>query len=58
MLHLSIKQINGRIQVCQKEKRASIKFVEDFLSNHKEIEEELCRQMGRPLSQCAGNARL
>ena len=33
------------------------KFVEDFLSNHKEIEEELCRQMGRPLSQCAGEMR-
>ena len=32
-------------------------FVESFLSNNNEIEEELCRQMGRPLSQCAGEMR-
>ncbi len=30
------------------------KFVDSFLSNSKEIEEELCRQMGRPISQCGG----
>ncbi len=30
------------------------KFVDSFLSNNKEIEEELCRQMGRPISQCGG----
>ena len=33
------------------------KFVQSFLLNHKEVEEELCRQMGRPLSQCAGEMR-
>ena len=33
------------------------KFVESFLSNNKEIEEELCRQMGRPISQCSGEMR-
>ena len=27
------------------------------MSNNKEIEEELCKQMGRPLSQCAGEMR-
>ena len=41
----------------QERKKLVFKFVEDFLSNHKEIEEELCRQMGRPLSQCAGEMR-
>ena len=30
------------------------KFVDSFLANNKEIEEELCRQMGRPISQCGG----
>ena len=30
------------------------KFVDSFLSNNKEIEEELCRQMGRPINQCGG----
>jgi len=30
------------------------KFVDCFLENNKEIEEELCRQMGRPISQCGG----
>ena len=33
------------------------KFVDSFLSNNKEIEEELCRQMGRPISQCSGEMR-
>ena len=41
----------------QERKKLIFKFVEEFLSNHKEIEEELCRQMGRPLSQCAGEMR-
>ena len=35
-------------------KRLISKFVESFLSNSEEIEEELCRQMGRPISQCGG----
>jgi len=29
-------------------------FVTKFLENHKEIEEQLCRQIGRPISQCPG----
>ena len=33
------------------------KFVENFLKNNKEIEEQLCRQMGRPISQCPGEMR-
>ena len=35
-------------------KKILTKFVNSFLENKKEIEEELCRQMGRPISQCAG----
>ena len=30
------------------------KFVDLFLENKNEIEEQLCRQMGRPISQCSG----
>ena len=30
------------------------KFVDFFLENSSEIEEQLCRQMGRPISQCGG----
>ena len=33
------------------------RFVDSFLSNNNEIEEELCRQMGRPISQCSGEMR-
>ena len=38
-------------------KKLILKFVDSFLTNKKEIEEELCRQMGRPISQCAGELR-
>ncbi len=43
--------------ILDERKRLLLKFVESFLSNNEEIEEELCRQMGRPLSQCAGEMR-
>ena len=33
------------------------KFVNIFLNNSTEIEEELCRQMGRPISQCNGEMK-
>ena len=33
------------------------KFVDSFLQNNTEIEEELCRQMGRPISQCGGEMK-
>ena len=32
-------------------------FVDNFLKNNLEIEEQLCRQMGRPISQCGGEMR-
>ena len=35
-------------------KKILSKFVDLFLENNKEIEDELCRQMGRPISQCGG----
>ena len=35
-------------------KKILTKFVDSFLENKKEIEEELCRQMGRPIDQCGG----
>ena len=38
-------------------KKLIAKFVDCFLSNSKEIEEELSRQMGRPISQCGGELR-
>lgn len=57
-LHLSDQtKLKWRNTSLQERKKLVFKFVEDFLSNHKEIEEELCRQMGRPLSQCAGEMR-
>ena len=57
-LHLSDQtKLKWKNTSLQERKKLVFKFVEDFLSNHKEIEEELCRQMGRPLSQCAGEMR-
>ena len=35
-------------------KKILISFVENFLKNNLEIQEELCKQMGRPISQCGG----
>ena len=35
-------------------KKILINFVDIFLKNNLEIEEELCKQMGRPISQCGG----
>ena len=32
-------------------------FVDNFLKNSSEIEDQLCRQMGRPISQCSGEMR-
>ncbi len=57
-LHLSEQiKLKWKNTSLQKRKELISKFVEEFLSNHKEIEEELCKQMGRPLSQCAGEMR-
>ena len=41
----------------EERKKIVTKFVENFLKNNKEIEEQLCRQMGRPISQCPGEMR-
>ena len=30
------------------------RFIDIFLENNQEIEEQLCKQMGRPISQCGG----
>ncbi len=38
-------------------KKILIKFVDIFLKNNIEIEEELCKQMGRPISQCNGEMK-
>ena len=38
-------------------KKILTRFVDSFLNNHTEIEEELCRQMGRPISQCGGEMK-
>ena len=35
-------------------KKILTKFVDFFLENNNEIEEQLCKQMGRPISQCSG----
>ena len=57
-LHLSDQtKLKWKNTSLSERKELVSKFVEDFLSNHTEIEEELCRQMGRPLSQCAGEMR-
>ena len=42
--HLSVKE---RVELLQK-------FVEDFLSKKEIVAEELCRQIGRPISQAVG----
>ena len=58
VLHLSDQtKLKWKNTSLSERKELVSKFVEDFLSNHTEIEEELCRQMGRPLSQCAGEMR-
>jgi len=41
----------------QQRKKILTDFVDIFLSNNSEIENELCRQMGRPISQCGGELK-
>ena len=38
-------------------KKLLSRFVDNFLSNKKEIEEQICKQMGRPISQCGGEMK-
>ena len=39
------------------EKNLVSKFVNSFLSNQQEVIETLCKQIGRPISQCPGEMR-
>ena len=54
-LNFSKKSSYGwRNKTINERKKILTKFVDLFLENKKEIEDELCRQMGRPISQCGG----
>ncbi len=54
-LNLSKKAfLSWRNKPLEERKKLLIKFVDFFLQNNKQIEEELCKQMGRPISQCGG----
>ena len=54
-LNFSKKVFNDwKTKSIEERKIILTKFVDCFLENNKEIEEELCRQMGRPISQCGG----
>ena len=54
-LNISKKVFNDwKTKSIEERKIILSKFVDCFLENNKEIEEELCRQMGRPISQCGG----
>ena len=46
--------LDWRNLTIKERKTILTKFVNKFLDNNIEIEEELCRQMGRPISQCGG----
>ncbi len=50
-------KINWKNTNLDERKKLISKFVDSFLENNKEIEEELCKQMGRPISQCSGEMR-
>ena len=57
-LSLSKKSFQEWSQTSLNErKKIILLFVENFLQNNEEIEEQLCRQMGRPISQCSGEMR-
>ena len=57
-LNLSKKVFQNwkRTSLDERKKTVSI-FVDNFLKNNQEIEEELCKQMGRPISQCNGEMK-
>ena len=50
-------KINWKNTSLPERKKLISRFVDSFLDNKKEIEEELSRQMGRPISQCAGEMK-
>ena len=41
----------------QERKKLVLNFVENFLLNQQEVVETLCKQIGRPISQCPGEIR-
>ena len=54
-LNISKKVLNNWRSISLKERKKILtRFVDEFLLNKNQIEEELCRQMGRPISQCSG----
>ncbi len=54
-LNVSKKVFNDwKTTSIDERKKILSKFVDCFLENNNEIEEELCRQMGRPINQCGG----
>ena len=54
-LNISKKVLNNWRSTSLKERKKILtRFVDEFLLNKNQIEEELCRQMGRPISQCSG----
>jgi len=55
VLNVSKKALIDWLHTPLKERKKILtKFVDIFLQNNKQIEEELCRQMGRPIGQCGG----
>ena len=54
-LSLSKKSFQQWKQTSLSERKKIVtSFVDNFLKNNVEIEDQLCRQMGRPISQCGG----
>ena len=50
-------QNNWKNTTLNERKQLIVKFVSSFLSNEEEVVEALCRQIGRPISQCPGEMR-
>ena len=57
-LSLSKKSFQQWKQISLSERKKIVtSFVDNFLKNNVEIEDQLCRQMGRPINQCGGEMR-
>jgi acyl-CoA reductase-like NAD-dependent aldehyde dehydrogenase len=57
-INLSKKYFTQWKQTSLSERKKIISlFVDSFLKNSLEIEDQLCRQMGRPITQCSGEMR-
>ena len=67
--YATLKEIDNALDIAKKatsiwrnksineRKKILTKFVDSFLENRNEIEEQLCKQMGRPISQCGGEMK-